>query len=160
MAREGDIAWAAGLYEGEGSAHISSAQGQTIVQLRMTDEDVVQRFAQIVGRGNVVRRSRSQAQGPRKDVWCWSIHGAEDVKAVLGMLWPYLGERRQQRATEVLERASKIGEDDGFCQRGHDLALPEHCYVHAKTGKRHCRTCRRERQRRYEMRRRSLRLVA
>jgi hypothetical protein len=33
------------------------------------------------------------------------------------------------------------------CKNGHDLNDPEHLYLHAKTGKRHCRTCRRKYQR-------------
>ena len=143
-----DIAWAAGLYEGEGSAMILAApQCQPRVALNMTDEDVVRRFAAIFGRGNVRRYEGKNGRLPQ---WQWSVQSGPDVVYVLALLWPHLGERRRERATEVMERALKIGEprhggghkSTGFCKRGHDLNDPEHAYYQLKTGKRMCRTCR------------------
>ena len=147
MARRIEFAWAAGLFEGEGSCFVGGkGNRQPRVALNMTDEDVVRRFAATIGRGNVRFYERPE---PNQPVWQWSVQSAADVLYALGLLWPYLGERRRASATEVLERASKMCEDKGFCKRGHDLSLPEHLYVHQKTGKRHCRTCRREYQQRW-----------
>lgn len=135
------VAWAAGLFEGEGSCSISRRNRQPRVELAMTDRDAVERFAEIVGCGNV--RFYAGVGPRRKDTWRWSVQGADDVVRVIGMLWPLLGERRRERATEVLERAVKMNDGAGFCARGHDLSDPAHLYVHPKTGNRHCRTCRR-----------------
>jgi hypothetical protein len=142
------IAWAAGLFEGEGSACISS--GQPRIAVSMTDEDVVRRFAEIVDCGNVRRYHYPATK--RKPYWQWSAQSATDVLHVLGLLYPYLGLRRQERVMEIIERAAKIGAEAGFCKRGHDLTDPQHLYLHRKTGKRHCRTCRRDYQRRWTQR--------
>ncbi len=138
-----NIAWAAGLFEGEGYCGIRGTQRQPAVTVQMTDEDVVRRFCASVGRGSV----RRYHYPPRKVTWQWSVQGASDVLHVLGLLWGHLGERRQERAYEVIERAARINEDRGYCKRGHDLSDPAHLYVHKKTGKRHCGTCRRDYQR-------------
>lgn len=136
-----DVAWAAGLFEGEGCATISTGgQRQPRVSVQMTDEDVVRRFHSIVACGNV----RRYHYPPRRLAWQWSVQGGADVLHVLGMLYPHLGARRQERAVEVIERAAKIGEEDGYCKRGHDLSDARHLYLHLKSGKRHCRTCRSE----------------
>lgn len=149
MARSTDIAWAAGLFEGEGCTFVGKTNNrQPRVSIEMTDEDVVRRFAHIVGRGNV----RAYDRGLNKATWQWSVQSGDDVRVVLGMLWPYFGDRRRAKATEVLERAATIGDGTGFCKHGHDLSLPEHLYLHVKTGKRHCRTCRREYARRWSAR--------
>lgn len=139
MARnEIDVAWAAGLFEGEGSCFVGSGQRQPIVAVVMTDVDVVERFAEIMGCGYVNNYRRP----PNKRFWRWSVTGRDDVLSVLGLLWPYLGERRREAATVVIERATKMHDGRGFCKRGHDLSEPQHLYIHAKTGKRSCRTCR------------------
>src|SRR5207245_5183125 len=46
-----DIAWAAGLFEGEGS--ITQSGGRVRLSLKMTDEESVRRFAKIIQRGTV-----------------------------------------------------------------------------------------------------------
>jgi hypothetical protein len=157
MTDKQNIAWAAGLFEGEGHAGVRRHDGrgtkaQPALQLTMTDEDVVRRFADVIGVGAVYARP---ASGPnRKPTWGWSVQSASDVRYVVERLWPFLGIRRREQAMEALEAAAKIGESAGFCKRGHDLSQPEHLYVHRKTGKRHCRTCTRERGKAYRERRR------
>lgn len=139
------IAWASGLFEGEGSCGLLGGQRQPVAQLSMTDEDVVERFARIVGRGAVHSyrsNQRTTHGGQRKQQWRWSVQSAEDVGHVLGLLWPFLGERRKEQAYYVMERCGSIGDERGFCKNGHDLSDSTHCYLHRKTGKRHCRTCR------------------
>lgn len=136
-----DVAWAAGLFEGEGSCFVGSGQRQPIVSLVMTDEDVVRRFARILGVGNV----HSYATPPRKRYWRWSVQSKDDVLVVLGLLFPFLGERRAARAAEVIERATKMTARNGLrthCKRGHAFADPGVLYIHKKTGKRYCRRCR------------------
>jgi hypothetical protein len=144
VARGVDVAWAAGLFEGEGSCFIGSGQRQPVAYLAMTDEDVVSKFHAIVGVGNV--RSY-QRPGKYKRYWQWSAQSRDDVIHVLGMLWPHLGARRQERASEVMWHAMKIQPRNGprsRCKRGHDLTDADNIYFHVKTGKRHCRTCRTE----------------
>jgi hypothetical protein len=140
VARE-DIAWAAGLFEGEGYVGVGgTGNRQPRVAITMTDEEPIVRFHRAVERGTL--RSYPPTGSGRKPTWQWSVQGKEDVLHVLGLLWPYLCDRRLEAATEVIERAAKMNDDAGFCKRGHDLSDAAHLYVHQKSGKRHCRTCR------------------
>ena len=65
----------------------------------MTDQDVVYRFCNIVGCGNILSRSCKSG----KPFWLWKIGAKADVTRVLEMLLPYLGQRRQELALEALE---------------------------------------------------------
>ena len=58
MTTETEIAWAAGLFEGEGSIGFRGGSRGYVyaylnLQLRSTDQDVVYRFHQIISEGNV-----------------------------------------------------------------------------------------------------------
>jgi hypothetical protein len=100
-----DLAWAAGLYEGEGSICARKDKpASAAMSLGMTDEDVVRRFAQIVGFGNVYPRPRANASGHlgNKLMWYWQTGRYEHVQAAIAMFWPWLGTRRRAQASRVL----------------------------------------------------------
>lgn len=101
-----DIAWAAGLFEGEGCITVArngrSAQyPHARVKIKMTDEDVVRRFLLVVEVGRV-REEPCEIKHGYKMQWEWYVTNQEGVKDVLTLLLPYLGERRRARAVEVL----------------------------------------------------------
>ncbi len=140
MTRTESLTWAAGLFEGEGSCFVAAgkAQRQPTVVLVMTDEDVVRKFAGIIGVGYV----NSYKRPGQKRYWRWAAQSRNDVLEALGLLWPYLGERRQEKATEVLERAAAIiprGTKQTHCKRGHHM-VGGNVYVWGR--KRYCRSCR------------------
>jgi hypothetical protein len=97
-----EIAWAAGLFEGEGSAVVcfqrlkrgSSERGKPYLQLTLssTDLDVLQRLQRLVG---------GRLNGPyqwgdkRKPIWRWQMTGQKEVDRVVCLLFPWLGARRQ-----------------------------------------------------------------
>lgn len=107
-----EIIWAAGLFEGEGSIvwtsypsrHRTKRYTRCQVSLHTTDKDVLERFVKAIGFGTingpytyVSRKIRK-----RKPSWYWAVAGHERVQTTIAMLWPWLGERRQKRAKEVL----------------------------------------------------------
>src|SRR4051812_7873246 len=98
MATEAEIAWAAGLFEGEGCISYIRPWGREPdiqVALVMTDEDVVRRFDEIVDRGHVYDPYHPPSAGPRrKPFWRWAAIGdpAHDVVDLLG---PWLSPRRR-----------------------------------------------------------------
>lgn len=97
---EAAVAWAAGLFEGEGCIG-HRKDGGTELSVEMTDEDVVRRFAEIVGVGNVsARAERNGWQATCR----WSSSDRWDVSTVLRALRPFMGERRGRKADEELER--------------------------------------------------------
>jgi hypothetical protein len=91
-----EIAWAAGLFEGEGCITITG--GQPYMRLNSTDEDTPRRFCEIVGAGKVY--GPYSRPPPRKAVWIWVAYGI-DAMLTVQLLAPWFGERRRARATEV-----------------------------------------------------------
>jgi len=106
-----DLAWAAGIFEGEGCIYQYRGRGYQYPRLKvgMTDEDIVRRFHEIVGCGSVTRfNSPAHEKRGNKPVWVWTAGRTEDVARVAGMLWPWLGERRRAKAVEVLDAPRKV----------------------------------------------------
>lgn len=99
---ETDIAWAAGLFEGEGCIHLNS-QRYLWVSLASTDQDVLERFCRIVGVGSA--RPKKKARPHHKPSWQWQVTGGKGVH-VLRMLLPELGERRGAAAKDALARGA------------------------------------------------------
>ena len=101
-----EIAWAAGLFEGEGCFYFGHRNLQAT--LAMTDADVVDRFERIVGFGHRSVREGDHKNDKRgyknewKPIYRWSARSFEHVQALIAMLWPYLGDRRKARAKELL----------------------------------------------------------
>lgn len=94
MVTETDLYWLAGLLEGEGSflKGPPSSPRQPIVQLPMTDQDVVERAARLFDRA-VTPWDRS-SERPRKRVFITAIKGAAAVR-VMRALYPVMGARRR-----------------------------------------------------------------
>jgi hypothetical protein len=97
VATREDIAWAAGLFDGEGSITHTGRDLQAL--LKNTDLELVTRFDAIVGRGRVygpyVHSGRDGFV--RKPYWMWLAQGdaAHDVIEILA-LW--LSRRRLEQA--------------------------------------------------------------
>ena len=135
---ERDIAWAAGLFEGEGC--ISDSGVNTVaLHLGMSDRDIVDRFHGIVKVGSVT----TTTAGRKRPLYYWSVANSTDVIAVLDMLQPYFGVRRTERATRARERLVKARKR-GFCKRGHELT-GDNLYRSPK-GQTYCRTCAKDRE--------------
>jgi hypothetical protein len=98
------MAWAAGLFEGEGSIGAYSRAGRVsmniMAQLVSTDEDVVRRFRAILGFGRV------SGPIPRperwKPIWTWRATRFEQVQALVAYFWDGLSVRRRDQARAAL----------------------------------------------------------
>jgi hypothetical protein len=103
MERREAIAWAAGLFEGEGciTSHRDSRGSHYLylmLALTMTDEDTVTRFAAICG----LPAPRMKVRGSgRKDIWFTETGKYAEVIRIMTMLEPYLGLRRRARWEEL-----------------------------------------------------------
>lgn len=108
------IAWAAGLFEGEGSWSLRTSWNVDRTreykygraQLHTTDLDVLTRFAEIVGVGWIyAERPRENRMGglEAKLVWRWSVQDQEDFRTFSNLIEPWLGERRLARLNEIRE---------------------------------------------------------
>ena len=95
-------AWAAGLFEGEGSfsPHKNGGFFGLRASLASTDEDVVRTFHRIVAVGTVTG-PHSRGKAHLKPHWRWQTSGA-DVERVYRLLEPWLHSRRRARYGELL----------------------------------------------------------
>lgn len=97
-----DVAWAAGLFEGEGCIGFSNRFSAPSLRLSMVDRDVVERFAAIIGIGIVRRNDYYYTKHGWQVQYLWEAGGLEAVEAVICLV-PFLGERRTKRAQELID---------------------------------------------------------
>lgn len=98
-----DLAWAAGLFEGEGC--FTRSNGVPMCRLGSTDEDVIQKLRTIIGFGAIYPFTRTNPREggvPWKDGHEWATTNFEHTQAFIAAVWPWLGERRKARAHELL----------------------------------------------------------
>lgn len=122
MSTSEEIAWAAGLFEGEGCFTVQRSRrtlvdGTDVVykaavaRIHMTDRDVVERFYKIVGVGQFWSAGYRRGGLGTKPAYEWHVTTLKGFKTVFFMLAPYLGERRTARGLEVIievERAKEV----------------------------------------------------
>lgn len=96
------IAWCAGLYEGEGTVYYNKAvktqkgrtyiQHQLMIQIGMTDLDVLEKFQEFVDCGTI--SGPYYDRGRNRPIWRYYICKFNDVKRVMEDLTPWLSKRR------------------------------------------------------------------
>jgi hypothetical protein len=138
-----NLAWAAGLFEGEGC--ITRRQGvQTNLVMTMTDEDVVRRFHAIIGHGKVYGPYKTKTGV--KLQWRWACTGSKHCIAVLAALWCFLGERRKARTIVAMKEMAGVRTPGAnVCRRGHPFTEENTSMV---MGGRACKVCRNASERR------------
>lgn len=102
---ERDYAWAAGLFDGEGSTFLKHGRrGCTLaVQLAQSGEDIptLERFFDVA---NVGRLYGPYEMGERRAPQVrWTAHGAEAMIA-LRLMWPHLSRPKRAQATAAIEK--------------------------------------------------------
>lgn len=143
------IAWAAGLFEGEGSIalHPQLKGKRRALFLGMTDLDVLRTFQAVVGAG-VIRVM--VVRGNRKPAWRWEVQSWAEVDGIGRMFLPYLHARRRARMEELL--ADPPSRNVGKCRAGHPLYGPD-ADVYLKPGRTpECAPCARARTARWRSR--------
>lgn len=102
--RAADVAWAAGLFEGEGCLHLSRTDykgtdyARAVAVVTMTDEDIVRRFHMIVGVGRIYRPQRREGRKPQ---WRWQVADKAGFAEFTALIEPWLGVRRLAKLTEI-----------------------------------------------------------
>jgi hypothetical protein len=91
-----DIAWAAGLFEGEGCL---TRPKYPTMQLTTTDRDVVMKFKRVVGCGKVYGPYNRKF----KPIYQWVCYDREQIDRLRRLFAPYMGKRRLRRFAEVLD---------------------------------------------------------
>lgn len=143
------VAWAAGLFEGEGTIGYQEQNGRIRVRfaLATTDLDVLEHFREAVGCGYI--------NGPKwrelstKPIWLWAATSRADAALLSDLLYPFLGDRRRSALERAWHEFANQPEPRHWraelthCKRGHAFAVTNTRIE--TTGSRRCRTCERAR---------------
>ena len=153
-----ELAWAAGLFEGEGCFSMSSRglgnAKRPSVYIGSTDKDVIDRFHAIVGRGKRSFEFR-KGQGSKKSFYIWRSGAFETFQFIICLFWNWLGIRRRNRAKEILSlvRLVKTNRIKTHCPKGHTYS--KEYGKGTKESYRYCEECRRSRVKLYMRARRA-----
>lgn len=142
---EVEIAWLAGLIEGEGSLALHRGASATLAVL-MTDEDVIRKLHAVSGCGRVTGPYQHSNPNARP-TWLWAVRRVSDLRPLLTALAPHMGIRRSVRFAQAARHiASNRGRraDLTHCPQGHPY---EQRYRDGTA--RICKECHRARNRRY-----------
>jgi hypothetical protein len=103
-----DFAWAAGLFDGEGSTSTYIPKGKTYIRRQMAVSQgglpgqvpaVLTRFKGIVGVGNIT--------GPYEGLYYWKTTRKDAVDLVGALLWPYLGSVKRAQFAAAAARMKR-----------------------------------------------------
>jgi LAGLIDADG endonuclease len=96
-----NAAWAAGLFDGEGSTTLLKAQRDKYAYVRMNVpqklREVLDKFLSIVQVGKIYKHKT-------REMHSLDIYKQEDVENTLNLLWPYLSEVKKKQALLAFER--------------------------------------------------------
>lgn len=146
MATETEIAWLAGIIEGEGCIYISPKS--VAISVSMTDRDIIDRLDALFPSPGISLKQQRRPDGTLyKPQYVWRTRKADQVREILNLVMPWLGGRRKAKALAALEHLdSRRGQGYGrlktHCAEGHQFT-PENTYLDPDTGYRNCRACRR-----------------
>lgn len=106
MNRE-ELAWAAGLFDGEGyvgcNKHTKKKYRHLRINVGQTDTEVLCRFSDAVGLGRINGPTKARpGHFGKKEMWTLSINGYEEVQAAVAMLWRWLSGPKRRQATLAL----------------------------------------------------------
>ena len=93
-----EVAWLAGILEGEGSFHLMPS-GSARISIAMTDKDVIEKIHRLL--------PKSRMYGPvkharRKPIYVINLNISSAVEETCRLILPHMGIRRAQRISEVL----------------------------------------------------------
>jgi len=116
-----ELAWVAGLLEGEGSfiSRRTKTGYQISIQCRMNDKDIIERLQKLVDKGNIYNAIDNHANG-----WAWHLSTKDDVFKLAKQLRLYMGQRRQKQIDAIIETYPKIK----------SLNMKPFCLKNIKTG--------------------------
>lgn len=107
MRHNTEIAWAAGLFEGEGCFTPAKRKDRVYPRaiLAMADEEIVLRFQRAVGG---IGKIRCERRAPaRRDLFRWEVMARTDFDSFISLIEPYLGTRRRTALTDMLADATE-----------------------------------------------------
>lgn len=139
-----EIAWIAGLLEGEGCFTNSGKSTSPIIYLMMCDLDVVEKAKTIIGStGKISIRERGDNHKLAYRIYICGKLAYEWMK----LIYPLMGKRRQAKIDEVTKKYDErfiTGSNRKVCKKGHSIEDPKDYFVDER-GVKQCHECNRAR---------------
>lgn len=115
------LAWAAGLFDGEGHISCRDRTGgghlvkyksprSIVITISQHHTAVLERFQEAVGLGKIYVVTRSRPSGELYKSYSWRTGKFERVQAVTVMMWPWLGEVKRAQAIKAFKIYHLIGD--------------------------------------------------
>jgi len=98
-----DIAWATGLFEGEGYIVLHPKYQSVRIGMTQSDYDILLRLQSLFG-GSIDDKHWKGMKPTQKRLWQWRLGRSAEVKSVLVKMLPLLGERRACKALDALDK--------------------------------------------------------
>jgi hypothetical protein len=97
---EAEVAWVAGILEGEG-CWTQRSGGYTTwwIAVRMTDLDIIERLQKATGIGSIA--PAAPAKTHYKMAWSWQVAARPQREWLTAQVWPWMGVRRRARIEEL-----------------------------------------------------------
>lgn len=111
-------AWAAGFWDGEGSAtctrnlsHLDGSLGSLNAQISVSQSgdgavELLERFQKAVDGLGKIKGPYGPYRGNRLPRWEWRLHSYQDVLTFTRLLWPFLGNVKRQQLRRILGLSS------------------------------------------------------
>jgi hypothetical protein len=131
-----ELAWAAGFFDGEGSTIARSYASRPLYrQLNVTvPQSGHDGVPLVLVRFQKVMSGMGRISGPEADSLYMLRYGArEEVRLVLALMWPYLGEVKRTQATRAIELVEQQYASGAVRQRSARRRPPEVPALHART---------------------------
>lgn len=140
LSSQAEIAWAAGVFEGEGSVSWNERNHQARFSMAMTDRDVMERFISIIGSRATL--TMSKLRDPKyKTIFQWACL-YDEFEPLCELFRPWLCNRRLNKMTEVLEKRLALFEPR-TCKHCREKFAPSR--ARGNRGKKYCSVeCRNE----------------
>ena len=116
-----ELAWAAGLFDAEGSIHTSRYPRLELAQASQTGQphsSLLRFHAAVGGIGRVSGPRTLKSDWSRLPQFRWEASSFETVQAVLALLWNDLGAVKRSDARRALDRKSRTDRRGGTPRRG------------------------------------------
>lgn len=101
-----DIAWVAGIIEGEGCINIRRPANKyplAVCTVAMTDFDIIRRLHEVTGIGRVNGKRVDKRGSNRKPTLSWTVAKQRDLARLLLAIAPLMGERRRGKILKAAE---------------------------------------------------------
>lgn len=97
-----DLAYAAGLFEGEGHVGFNNRAKAPKLTVDSTDLDVLERLLACVKVGTICGPYLRGTRPGNKPIWRWHVQNQAHAYALAVALYGFLGKRRRERIREVI----------------------------------------------------------